>query len=84
MAHVQVVINCPYSVAQLCTREDMLAHNLGAPYIDNIMSYNFFTTILVEAWTSNAIDWRSYSNSIFEINLTLLQYEILEKLVTYM
>ena len=28
--------------------------------------------LFVEAWTSHAIDWRSYSNSIFEINLTLL------------
>ena len=27
--------------------------------------------------------WKSYSNSIFEINLTLLQFEILEKLVTF-
>ena len=26
----------------------------------------------VEAWTSNAMVWRSLSNSVFEINLTLL------------
>ena len=25
-AHVQVVINCRYSIAQMCTRKDMLAH----------------------------------------------------------
>ena len=29
LAHVQVVINYQYSVAHLCTREAMLAHNLG-------------------------------------------------------
>ena len=39
--------------------------------------------LCVETWTSNAIDWKSLSNSIFEINLTLLYYEILDKLVTY-
>ena len=39
LAHVQVVINSPYSVEQMCTREDTLAHNLGAPYIDDVMSY---------------------------------------------
>ena len=32
LAHVQVVINCWYSVAQLCTHEDTLAHIFGAPY----------------------------------------------------
>ena len=26
LAHIQVVINCWYSVAQMCTREDILAH----------------------------------------------------------
>ena len=40
LAHVQVVINCQYFVAQLCTREDKLAHKLGARYIDDVMSYN--------------------------------------------
>ena len=34
--------------------------------------------LFVGAWT--VMDWKSYSNSIFEINLTL--YGILEKLVT--
>ena len=28
LAHLQVDINCQYSVAQMCTREDMLAHIL--------------------------------------------------------
>ena len=26
LAHVQVIINCWYSVAQMCTHEDMLTH----------------------------------------------------------
>ena len=44
LAHVQVVVNCQYSITQMCTCEDMLAHNLGAPYCDDIMSYNSLTT----------------------------------------
>ena len=44
LAHIQVVINCRYSVAQLCTCEDTLAHNLGAPYIDDVMSHDLHTT----------------------------------------
>ena len=38
LAHVQVVINCPYFVAQICTREDPLALNLGVLYFDDVMS----------------------------------------------
>ena len=45
LAHAQVIINCPYSIAQMCTREDTLAHNLGAPYFDDVMSYNSLTTL---------------------------------------
>ena len=40
LAHVQVVINCPYSTAHLWTSEGVLAHNLGALPFDDIMSYN--------------------------------------------
>ena len=39
--------------------------------------------LFAEAWISNMMDWKFCPNSIFEINLTLLKYEILEKLVTY-
>ena len=46
LTHVLVVINCPYSVAQMCTREDALAHNLGALCIDDVMSYNSLTTLV--------------------------------------
>ena len=35
--HVQVVINCRYSVAKMCTREDMLALKLGLPYFDDVL-----------------------------------------------
>ena len=45
LVHVQVVINCQYSVAQMCTHEDALAYILGAPFIDDIMSYNLLTTL---------------------------------------
>ena len=45
LAHIQVIINCQYSVAQMCSREDMLNHNLGGPYFDDVMSYNFLTKV---------------------------------------
>ena len=35
------------STAQMSTREDMLAQNLGAPYIDDVMSHNELKTILL-------------------------------------
>ena len=35
LAHVQVVTNCCYSIAQMCTCEDTLAHYLGAQFIDD-------------------------------------------------
>ena len=44
LAHVQVIINCPYFVAQLYTSEDGLAYILGAPSIDDVMCYNSLTT----------------------------------------
>ena len=40
LAHIQVVINCQYSVAQMCTHKDTLAHYLGAPFIDDVMRHN--------------------------------------------
>ena len=49
LAHVQVFINCPYYVAQMCTHEeseDKLTHILGASYIDDVMSYNSLTTLM--------------------------------------
>ena len=46
LAHVQVVINCQYSVTEMCTRKDTLAHYLGAPYLDDILTQNELTTKL--------------------------------------
>ena len=45
LAHVEVVINCQYFVAQSCTSEDGLAYSLGAPSIHDVMSYNLLTTL---------------------------------------
>ena len=56
LAHVQVIINCQYSIAQMCTREDTLAHNLGVPYFDDVISYNSLTTIVM---TSNKKNHKS-------------------------
>ena len=44
LAHIQVVINYQYSVAEMCTHEDTLTHKLGMPYVDDAMSYNSLTT----------------------------------------
>ena len=44
LAHVKVVINCRYSVAQMCRPEDMLAHYLAAPFIDDVMRDNTLLT----------------------------------------
>ena len=49
LTHLQVVINCLYSVAQFCTGKDMLAHMSGMPSIDDVMSYNSLTTQGIEA-----------------------------------
>ena len=40
LAHIQVVINCQYSIAQMCTRGDMLAHYSGVLSLDEVMSHN--------------------------------------------
>ena len=42
--HIQVIINCLYSVAQFCTSKDTLAHISGAPSTDDAMSYDSLTT----------------------------------------
>ena len=44
LTHIQVVISCPSFDAQLCTREDTLAHKIGAPYFDDVMTHNSLTT----------------------------------------
>ena len=44
LAHVQIVINCRERDAPMSTNEDALAHILGTPLIDAVMSYNSLTT----------------------------------------
>ena len=46
LAHVQVVNNCPYSIARMCTREDTLAYISGPLSIDEVMSYDSHTTLI--------------------------------------
>ena len=44
LAHVQVVINCRDRDVPMSTSQDVLAYILGAPFIDDVMSYNSLTT----------------------------------------
>ena len=46
LAHVQILINCRYSVAQMCTCEDTLAHDLGVPCLDDVTNVAIFQCIL--------------------------------------
>ena len=50
LKHMQVVVNCQYSIAQMYTHEDTLAHILGTPYIDDVMSHNELTTLFLTIW----------------------------------
>ena len=52
LAHIQVAINCRARDAPMCTSEDGLAYILGAPYFDDVMSYNLLTTTVV-FWKSD-------------------------------
>ena len=45
LAPLQVVINCQYSVAQMCTREDTLGCYLGMLSSDDIVSHNTLITL---------------------------------------
>ena len=52
LAHLQVIINCRYSVAQICTRENTLAQYLGAPSLDDFMRVvRSFFLIQILQWT---------------------------------
>ena len=57
LTHIRIVIN---SVAQMCTREDMLAHYLGALFIDDVMKYN---TLITKSFWRVQIDLSHYFNS---------------------
>ena len=45
-----IVINCRYSVAQMCTREDTLTLYLGMLSIYDVMSHNELTTLYSNVW----------------------------------
>ena len=51
LAQIQVIINYPYSVAQMCTHEDALAYILGVSFIDDVMSWNCFKYQSFNRWT---------------------------------
>ena len=55
LEHIQVVINCQYSVAQMCNWEDTLTHYLGAPYLDDVMSQNELTTMCILSFKHPAL-----------------------------
>ena len=60
LTHVQVVISCPYSVAQMCTREDALAHNFGTPCIDDSLTTSIAPHVIV--WFLGLVEvlgWKS-------------------------
>ena len=44
---MQVVINCRYSIAQMCTRKDILASIFTRAVLDDVMSQNELTTIVI-------------------------------------
>ena len=59
LAHIQVVFNWPYFVAQSCAREDGLAYILGTPTIDDVMSYDSLTILIIEC---PVFKWFLYSS----------------------
>ena len=69
-------ISCSYSKRRLETRVKYLF------VLHSLKKRKMWGCSFAEEWTSNMVDWNFCSNSIFEINLTLPKYEILEKLVT--
>ena len=48
LAHIQVVITCRYSLAQICTCEDTLTLYLVPPSLDDVISYNELTTLAMK------------------------------------
>ena len=55
LAHVQIVINCRYSVAQLCTLEDTLAYISGMLFIDDNMLNNKNCIVIVPKCSGRGI-----------------------------
>ena len=67
LAHVQFVIICQFSVAQMCTCKDMLAQYLGAPYLDNVMSHNELTRLNISFFLLTVF----YVDKVFKVNLII-------------
>ena len=59
LAHVQVVINCQFSVAQMCTWEDIHARLFTRAVLDDVMSSQHLICIL------------SVNNSILRVECTV-------------
>ena len=47
LAQVQVVINCRYSIAQMCTWEDIHPHLFKRVILDDVMSQNELTIMFM-------------------------------------
>ena len=55
LAQIQVVINCRYSIAQMCIRKNTLARYLGTQSLDDVMSHNELTTIVQWSLHKNVV-----------------------------
>ena len=51
LAHLQVVINCRYSIAQICTLEDIQVRLFTRAILGDVMSPNEFTTHVSEGFS---------------------------------
>ena len=52
LTHVQVVITCRYSLAQLCIQEDIHTRLFRRSVLDDIMSQNEQTTMIMSIWVT--------------------------------
>ena len=67
LAHIQVVINYQYSVAQMCTPEDTLAHYLGAPSIDDVVRHNKLITLVKTCFKVRRTSFLTTSNGLYNV-----------------
>ena len=61
LAHIQVIINCRYFMAQSCTSEGGLAYISGALSIDDVMSSNLLTPLCILCLIPT-VQYKSYSD----------------------
>ena len=71
LAHVQVVINCWYSIAQMCTHEDTLTHYLGPPYLYDVMSPNELTTVYFDVKSTERVYTQILNKSCSGLSVTI-------------